>query len=100
MIKYHQSSCEGSGLIAAQNIEPNTFICDTHFLSPHVPGLWINITPNCLYNHSKKYENCKIVTSGDVKSLYTIKKIKAGEELFIDYTKDRELEQPEEQWEK
>jgi len=100
LVNFKQSPCHGDGLIAEENIEADTFVWNTHLTFPEIKGLWINITPNCLYNHSKKYENCKIVTSGDVKSLYTIKKIKAGEELFIDYTKDRELEQPEEQWEK
>ena len=98
MIKYHQSSCEGSGLIAAQNIEPNTFICDTHFLSPHVPGLWINITPNCLYNHSSRQENSRVLTAEKTKSLYTIKKIKSGEELYVNYYKDKDLEQPQSDW--
>jgi SET domain-containing protein len=35
---------------------------------------------------------------GDYKYLVTLRKIKNGEELLVDYNKDKDLEQPEEGW--
>ena len=60
---------------------------------------WVNVNPNCLYNHSKINENSEIKTEKERhKTLHTTKDIKEGEELFVDYTKDLDLEQPEEGW--
>ena len=72
--------------------------------------MWMNINWNCLYNHSKTKENCEVKDQNDftnevdlpkgwkVKYLKTIRNVNKGEELFVDYTKQSELEQPEEQW--
>jgi SET domain-containing protein len=97
MVTYKKSFCEGSGLIADKDIEPNTFVFITHARHPKL-RMWVNITPNCLYNHSKEKENCKIVTVKNAKNLHTIKEVEKGQELFVDYTKDMDLEQPKENW--
>ena len=53
-----------------------------------------------MYNHSKKKENSLSKTIDDnTKILVTLKDIAAGEEIFVDFTKDKDLEQPEEGWE-
>ena len=75
----------------------NSFVFITHARHP-ILKMWVNITPNCLYNHSKEKENCKIVTVKNVKNLHTTKAIERGQELFVDYTKDLDLEQPNEDW--
>ena len=67
------------------------------------PPEWINITPNCLYNHSIVNENCKIKTITNeygvkYKQMFALRDIKEGEEIFVDYTKDSDLEQPQRNW--
>tara|TARA_R110002020_G_scaffold309790_2_gene525699 strand:- start:2582 stop:2896 length:315 start_codon:yes stop_codon:yes gene_type:complete len=98
MIKYQKSRCHGSGLIAQQDIEGNNYIWDTHIAHPQLTGLWLNIIPNCLYNHSSAAPNCKILTKENTKSLHSLKEIKAGHEILVDYSCDKDLEQPLSQW--
>jgi len=48
-------------------------------------------------------ENCKIKTIENefgvrYKQLFSIREIKRGEEIFVDYTKDSDLEQPQKNW--
>jgi SET domain-containing protein len=59
--------------------------------------MWINIKPNHMYNHSVK-ANCSSVTKDKVKYLVALSDIKKGDELLVDYTKDRDLEQPQNGW--
>ena len=98
-----KSGVHGVGLFVRKEIQANVFIHETHLhkslfktFDPKVD--LVNIKPNCLYNHSKKYENSKVVTEGPIKKLYTIKKLKKGSEIYVDYTKDKELEQPLDSW--
>ena len=50
-----------------------------------------------MYNHSKN-ANCASTTEGPYKFLVCVVDIKSGEELLIDFTKDKDLEQPQEGW--
>jgi SET domain-containing protein len=50
-----------------------------------------------MYNHSKN-ANCESVTEGRSKILVSTKKIEIGEEILVDFTKDKDLEQPQEGW--
>tara|TARA_Y100000004_G_scaffold158932_1_gene185524 strand:+ start:4115 stop:4423 length:309 start_codon:yes stop_codon:yes gene_type:complete len=100
MVKYDKSSCHKNGLIATQDIPNRTFIHVTHV---YRDWSWINITPNCLYNHSIVNENCKIKTITNeygvkFKQMFALRDIKEGEEIFVDYTKDSDLEQPQKNW--
>ena len=88
------------GLIAQQDIPKCTFIHITHVQRDWT---WINITPNCLYNHSKINENSRIRTVENeygvkFKELITLEEIKKGGEILVDYTKDSDLEQPQKDW--
>ena len=98
-----ESEIEGVGLFAKENIAKGTTIHMTHFYHHEEYG-WVNIIPNCKYNHSKLRANCNIVTleaspmnpvSKELVSLYDINK---GEELLVDYTQDNDLEQPQDSW--
>ena len=51
-----------------------------------------------MYNHSKIKENSEIKTINNTKILITSRDIFAAEELFVDFTKDKDLEQPEKDW--
>lgn len=93
-----KSPIHGNGLFAKNDIEKDTTIHYTHI--KHIKYDWINLIPNCEYNHSKDNENCKIVTYDNRKSLVAIKDILKNEEIFVDYTKDFELEQPHSEWKK
>ena len=58
---------------------------------------WLNLIPNCSYNHSVE-ANCHSLTLGDYKYLVTLREIGVGEELLVDYNKDKDLEQPKKEW--
>jgi len=97
------SDIDGHGLFANTDLEKNVFIQVTHVHKDLAnlkdsENTWINLTPNCLYNHSKKNENCEIITDGLTKGIITITDIGRGDELLVDYTKDIDLEQPEDDW--
>ena len=101
-VNFLPSTISGHGLFANSDLEMNTLIHVTHvhrdlLENTGCENTWINLTPNNLYNHSEN-ANCNIVTEGLTKGLVTIRKIKKGEELLVDYTKDKILEQPEGCW--
>jgi len=97
VVSLKESACHGVGLIANKNLSQGEPIHITHAWSDRYDE-WVNIIPNCLYNHSQVKENCEIKTHKPLKTLYVLKNIKKGEELFLDYTKDTDLEQPEKNW--
>ena len=91
------SNIHGIGLFAKQNILKDTFIHYTHGYHRRYKD-WINLVPNCKYNHSKENENCEIVIEDKVIKMVASKDIREGEELLVDYTKNEILEQPQEEW--
>ena len=107
------SNVHGKGIFTVKSIEKNTMLFNTH-LRTSVPTVnvtwydgyrhyndtpeWVNLSPNYLYNHSKDDANCVSVTSGDLKVLVTIREIQEGEEILVDYSKDKDLEQPQADW--
>ena len=104
-LELKESPVHGVGLFALQDIPKATTLHSTHvylksknFLGQETG--WINIGPNNLANHSKKNENCRITQKDNFKELVTTSDIKAGQELFVDYTKDQDkgFEQPQEDW--
>jgi len=98
LVKLSSSSVEGVGLVAAQFIKKKTNIQRTHWLLKGEG--WLNLMPNCQYNHSIENENCEIVTNEGTKYLVSLRDIEVGEEILVDYTKDSDLEQPQAGWEK
>ena len=118
-----KSAIHGNGLFATEDIAEGVTLFQTHFRKmtglPCEPqhARWLNMSPNCQYNHSKKNANCQSKTisthecpecghvrqhceaSGPgAKVLVTLREIQKGEELLVDYTKDWMLEQPKEGW--
>ena len=94
--EFKQSKVQGKGIFATKDLEANKVLFETHKKTSGALE-WINLIPNCSYNHSAK-PNCHSLTLGDYKYLVTLRKIKNGEELLVDYKKDKDLEQPEEGW--
>ena len=94
-VEQKDSSIHGKGLFATKDISAETVIHRTHIMS--WLG-WVNIVPNSKYNHSEEEENCRIDTDEEFKRLVSIRDIKQGEELLVDYKKDKDLEQPEKGW--
>ena len=102
-VEVSTSSIHGNGLFAKSDIKKDTLL---HVVNVHKelvdhgnsPCDWINLIPNNQYNHSKEKENCKIVTKGLTKGVITTKHIPSGQELLVDYTKDKDLEQPQSGW--
>ena len=98
LVTFKKSDCHGKGLIANQNIPKGTYIHVTHVWTKKY-DTWANVMPNCMYNHSKIKENSEVKTIGDnTKILTTLKDIEKGDELFVDFTKSKDLEQPQEGW--
>ena len=94
-VEQKDSSIHGKGLFATKDIPAEAVIHRTHIMS--WLG-WINIIPNSKYNHSEEEENCRIDTDEEFKRLVSLRDIKQGEELLVDYKKDKDLEQPEKGW--
>ena len=95
LVEQKDSSIHGKGLFATKDIPAEAVIHRTHIMS--WLG-WINIIPNSKYNHSEEEENCRIDTDEEFKRLVSIRDIKQGEELLVNYKKDKDLEQPEKDW--
>ena len=94
--EFKQSKVQGKGVFATKDFEANKVLFETHKKTSGALE-WINLIPNCSYNHSAK-PNCHSLTLGDYKYLVTLRKIENREELLVDYKKDKDLEQPEEGW--
>ena len=94
--EFKQSKVQGKGVFATKDLEANKVLFETHKKTSGALE-WINLIPNCSYNHSAK-PNCHSLTLGDYKYLVTLRKIENREELVVDYKKDKDLEQPEEDW--
>ena len=101
MVTLLPSKIHGYGIFAKQDIDPHVVIHVTHIddsEGKHTPRVWVCLTPNYKYNHSQENENCEIVTEGNTKGMKTLRAIKKGEELLVNYYKDPELEQPRNDW--
>ena len=91
-----RSDVHGKGIFASKDIGANAVLFETHRKTSGALK-WANLIPNCSYNHSSS-PNCQSLTLGDFKYLVTLVEIKEGEELLVDYSKDQDLEQPQEGW--
>ena len=91
-----RSDVHGKGIFASKDLAANAVLFETHKKTSGALK-WLNLVPNCSYNHSIE-PNCHSLTLGDFKYLVTLRKIKEGEELLVDYNKDKDLEQPKEGW--
>ena len=97
MFEYKESPIHGNGIFATKEISSGKRLFQTHVIDDGPDPEWVNIKPNCMYNHSKN-ANCESVTEGRSKILVSTKKIQIGEEILVDFTKDKDLEQPQEGW--
>ena len=91
-----KSEVHGKGIFASRDLTANQVLFETHRKTSGALK-WANLIPNCSYNHSSS-PNCQSLTLGDFKYLVTLVEIKEGEELLVDYSKDKDLEQPQEGW--
>lgn len=98
--EFKESPIHGNGIFATEDIPSGTELFQTHVMDSDLwdMPIWGNMQPNCLYNHSKINANCISKTRNKFKFLLCIRDIKKGEELLVDYTKDKDLQQPEEGW--
>tara|TARA_Y100000310_G_scaffold56261_1_gene51686 strand:- start:471 stop:770 length:300 start_codon:yes stop_codon:yes gene_type:complete len=94
--EFRESAIQGNGVFAVEPLPAGQKLFETHSGLPDERE-WANLVPNCLYNHSYT-PNCKSVTGEKFKYLVTLRNIEAGEELTSDYTKDPDLEQPQDDW--
>ena len=110
-----ESPIHGYGLFASCDIKAGTTLFETHTKNPNyrehknrkdfewvdlqsLSPEWVNMKPNCSYNHSSSDPNCMSRTTEKTKLLVAIKDIKTGEELLVDYRQDKDLQQPEQEW--
>lgn len=96
-VECRPSDIHGVGLFAKEDIDENFDIHQAHVIHPEYGA--VNIKPNSLYNHSSKSPNCEAVKIDNFYHLFSLRKIKAGEELLADYGRHKEFEPPEEGWE-
>ena len=90
------SKVHGKGIFAKETIPANKVLFETHKKTSGALE-WANLRPNFMYNHSDE-PNCRSLTLGDFKYLVTLNEVQEGEELVVDYRKDRDLEQPKKGW--
>ena len=90
------SNVHGKGIFASKDLGANVVLFETHRKTSGALK-WINLVPNCGYNHSTT-PNCHSLTLGDFKYLVTLREVEKGEELLVNYRKDRDLEQPKKGW--
>ena len=109
--EFKDSAVHGKGIFALIDIPAGTELFQTHVMdslvgkrlnpamesNKNIMRMWINIKPNHMYNHSIK-ANCLSTTKGNVKYLVALGDLKKGDELLVDYTKDKDLEQPQKGW--
>ena len=107
---FKDSKVHGKGIFSTEPIAKDIVLFNTHMrtktpsspqgtaIFEHPLGVWVNLSPNYRYNHSKVNANCVSVTSGNFKVLVTVREIKEGEEILVDYHKDKDLEQPHADW--
>lgn len=94
IVVYHSNSdINGIGVFTPMDIKDNQFIGVSHVF---YKGFWY-MTTHGNYNHSYT-PNCKIETDGNVLVMRALRDINHGEELTVDYTKQKFLEQPQEDW--
>ena len=79
------SDIEGLGLFAIKNILKGTYLGVTHIKNDEFEDGYVRTPLGGFYNHSDS-PNCKKVGTCLVYGLETLKVIKAGEELTVDYT--------------
>jgi len=96
LCNFKDSNVHGKGIFAKELISANKVLFETHRKSSGAFE-WLNLIPNCSYNHSIE-PNCHSLTLGDYKYLVTLREIEVGEELLVDYNKDKDLEQPKKEW--
>ena len=94
--EFKDSEVHGKGIFATEIIPENKVLFETHKKTSGAFE-WLNLVPNCSYNHSNE-PNCRSLTLGNFKYLVTLREIEEGEELVVDYRKDRDLEQPKKGW--
>jgi|TARA_R100001163_G_C5042124_1_gene180046 SET domain-containing protein len=96
LVYQDDSPIHGLGLFAKEDIANRTFIHDTHIWS-NMANSYINLKPNCMYNHSTK-PNCKVSKTGNRIRLESITSIKKGDELLVNYNQNPDIELPQEDW--
>ena len=94
--EFKKSTVHGKGIFATEIIPENKVLFETHKKTSGAFE-WLNLVPNCSYNHSVE-ANCHSLTLGDYKYLVTLTEIGVGEELLVNYNKDKDLEQPKREW--
>ena len=90
------SDVHGRGIFATESLPANKVLFETHKKTSGAFE-WLTLVPNCSYNHSNE-PNCRSLTLGDFKYLVTLREVEKGEELLVNYRKDRDLEQPKKGW--
>ena len=91
---YHSNSeINGIGVFTPVDIEGEEFIGASHAF---YRGFWY-MTTHGNYNHSEN-SNCRIEVDGNITVMIAKRKILHGEELTVDYRKQKFLEQPKEDW--
>jgi SET domain-containing protein len=93
--KIDNSNIHGKGVIATKKIKPGDFINIALFKGHdddfHTTAFGAHL------NHS--YEpNARTRFEGDYYRTYSTSEINPGDEITVDYTKNKALEQPEKEW--
>ena len=89
------SDIHGTGVFATVLIPSGTDLGVSHILKDN--GRYNITTLGKLHNHSYT-PNCENRMENDIRRIITIDDISPGEEITVDYTKQKDLEQPHATW--
>ena len=92
--KIGKSSIHGNGVIATDSISKDSLI-DTALVPDGISHK--TTTFGAHLNHSNS-PNAETRKENNIYRTYCIKDIEKGDEIVVDYTKNKELEQPEADW--
>ena len=92
-IYHNKSHIHGIGVFTPMNLKVGDVIGVSH---ANYDGQWY-MTTHGYYNHSKN-PNCIVEDRDNLKLIIANVDINVGEELTADYTKQKDLEQPQEGW--
>jgi hypothetical protein len=80
-----QSNIEGLGLFTIKDIPKDTCLGITHIKNNRFKNGYLRTPLGGFYNHSES-PNCRKIELHGIYNLWTLKDIKTGEELTVDYT--------------
>ena len=90
------SKIHGTGVMIQKPMQKGSCLGTTHKLRDD--GGWEMLRPLGNYNHSSSQENAMIVKLPTERKVFLLKDLFPGDEMFVDFRRQSDLEQPQPGW--